>query len=185
MKYAKVVEQTIISDLENPSDELVKYFLTRPEIKPNSRITSHTIEKYREITAKTIRKMMGVTINSASSKNEHTKVEKEQDIVATETIITETPIPQTSVQVETSITIDNAQPKELTSIEDIKETIKDYRYQEEDNPNFTRIHIYADNNQKLGIIKILKPDMKIQVKLVGNPTFYDISTADQIKEYFQ
>lgn len=64
LKYAKVVEKTLLKDLEKPSDELIKYFLTQPEIKPNHRITSNMIERYREITAKTIRKIMGVTITN-------------------------------------------------------------------------------------------------------------------------
>lgn len=54
----------MLKDLEKPSDELIKYFLTQPEIKPNHRITSNMIERYREITAKTIRKIMGVTITN-------------------------------------------------------------------------------------------------------------------------
>lgn len=40
LKYLKVVEQTLRQDLINPSDELVKYFLSRPEIKTGNRITA-------------------------------------------------------------------------------------------------------------------------------------------------
>lgn len=64
LKYFSVVEKTFRQDLENPSDELVKYFLTRPEINSGKRITSHIINKYRAVTAEALRKVMGVTISS-------------------------------------------------------------------------------------------------------------------------
>ena len=63
LKYISVVEQTLKQDLINPSDELVKYFLSRPEIKTGSRITTQIIEKHRAATAETMRKVLGVTIN--------------------------------------------------------------------------------------------------------------------------
>lgn len=64
LKYFSVVEKTFRQDLESPSDELVKYFLTRPEINSGKRITTHTINKYRPVTAEALRKVMGVTISS-------------------------------------------------------------------------------------------------------------------------
>ncbi len=67
LKYFSVVEKTFRSDLESPSDELVKYFLTRPEINSGKRITAHTINKYRDVTADALRKLMGVTISSSDS----------------------------------------------------------------------------------------------------------------------
>ncbi len=67
LKYVKVVEQTLKQDLINPSDELVKYFLLRPEIKTGTRITTQIIEKHRAATAEAMRKVMGVTVNSAVS----------------------------------------------------------------------------------------------------------------------
>ncbi|MDE7362853.1 MAG: type I restriction enzyme HsdR N-terminal domain-containing protein [Oscillospiraceae bacterium] len=67
LKYIKVVEQTLKQDLINPSDELVKYFLSRPEIKTNARITAQIIERHRAATAETMRKIMGVTINISSN----------------------------------------------------------------------------------------------------------------------
>ena len=70
LKYISVVEQTIKQDLINPSDELVKYFLSRPEIKTGTRITTQIIEKHRAATAETLRKIMGVTIASASVNTE-------------------------------------------------------------------------------------------------------------------
>lgn len=65
LKYFSVVEKTFRQDLENPSDELVKYFLSRPEINSGKRITSHIINKYRPVTAEALRKVMGVTITKA------------------------------------------------------------------------------------------------------------------------
>lgn len=67
LKYFSVVEKTFRQDLENPSDELVKYFLSRPEINSGKRITSHTINKYRAVTAEALRKVMGATINIAAT----------------------------------------------------------------------------------------------------------------------
>lgn len=64
LKYAKVVEKTLEQDLISPSDELVKYYLSRPEIKTGNRITAQMIEKYREITLMSLRKILGVTILS-------------------------------------------------------------------------------------------------------------------------
>lgn len=66
MKYSALVERIFRKDLENPSDELVKYFLMRPEIKTGARITSNTINQFRESTAATLRKVMGVTIHTVS-----------------------------------------------------------------------------------------------------------------------
>lgn len=63
LKYVKVVEQTLKEDLINPSDELVKYFLSRPEIKTGARITTQMIEKHRAATAEAMRKVMGATID--------------------------------------------------------------------------------------------------------------------------
>ncbi len=63
LKYAKVVEQTIKQDLISPSDEIVKYFLSRPEIKTGNRITTQIIEKHRAATAEAMRKVLGATIN--------------------------------------------------------------------------------------------------------------------------
>lgn len=62
LRYCTVVEKTFRKDLENPSDEIVKYFLTRPEIYNGKRITSHIINKYRDVTAEALRKVMGITI---------------------------------------------------------------------------------------------------------------------------
>lgn len=67
LKYFSVVEKTFRQDLENPSDELVKYFLLRPEIYNGKRITAHTINKYRAVTAEALRKVMGTTIISKKS----------------------------------------------------------------------------------------------------------------------
>lgn len=67
LKYFSVVEKTLRQDLVNPSDELVKYFLTRPEINSGKRITSHTINKYRSVTVEALRKVMGVTISSVGA----------------------------------------------------------------------------------------------------------------------
>lgn len=63
LKYLKVVEQTLRSDLINPSDELVKYFLSRPEIKTGNRITAQMIDKHRAATKEAMLKVMGAVIS--------------------------------------------------------------------------------------------------------------------------
>lgn len=77
------------------------------------------------------------------------------------------------------------QQSEQTVIAQVKAVLKDHHLQDEDTPGFFRLHIYNANNQKIGIVKILKPDMKIQFKIPGNPTMYEISSADEIKSYLQ
>lgn len=67
LKYAKVVEKTFLADLQSPSDELVKYFLSRPEIKPNSKITSKMIDKHRKITSETLQRLMGAIIQTTTT----------------------------------------------------------------------------------------------------------------------
>lgn len=68
LKYAKVVEKTFLADLQSPSDELVKYFLSRPEIKPNGKITSKMIDKHRKITSETLQRLMGTIIQTSTTK---------------------------------------------------------------------------------------------------------------------
>lgn len=68
LKYLKVVEQTLRNDLVSPSDELVKYFLSRPEIKTGNRITAQMIDKHRAATKEAMLKVMGavISVNSPS-----------------------------------------------------------------------------------------------------------------------
>jgi hypothetical protein len=66
LKYEKVVTKTMLQDLQNPSDEIVKYFMSRPEIKSGSRITAQMIDKYRESTIKALQKVFGATIAPAN-----------------------------------------------------------------------------------------------------------------------
>lgn len=66
LKYEKVVTKTMLQDIQNPSDELVKYFMSRPEIKSGSRITAQMIDKYRESTIKALQKVFGVTVEATA-----------------------------------------------------------------------------------------------------------------------
>lgn len=81
LKYLKVVEQTLRQDLVNPSDELVKYFLSRPEIKTGNRITSQMIDKYRAATAEAMRNVMGASIfvNSQTTPDEPASSDNSQN----------------------------------------------------------------------------------------------------------
>lgn len=67
LKYLKVVEQTLRQDLVNPSDELVKYFLSRPEIKTGNRITAQMIDKHRAATREAMLKVMGAVISVSTA----------------------------------------------------------------------------------------------------------------------
>ena len=102
LKYFSVVEKTFRQDLENPSDELVKYFLSRPEINSGKRITSHTINKYRAVTAEALRKVMGATINIAIT-------ESNPEITAPKEVESS---PSISAQIENAI----GMPLEVTDI---------------------------------------------------------------------
>lgn len=77
------------------------------------------------------------------------------------------------------------QPRPITnSIEQLKSVLTDYEIKEEDTPAFFRLHIYKRTGQKLGTIKITKPDMTdMQFKQPGNPTLYTLTSADDIKNY--
>ena len=72
LKYLKVVEQTLRQDLINPSDELVKYFLSRPEIKTGNRITAQMIDKHRAATREAMLKVMGAVISVNDAPSEQT-----------------------------------------------------------------------------------------------------------------
>ena len=67
LKYAKVVEKTFLEDLKSPSDELVKYFLSQPEIKTTGKITQKMIDKHRDITKETLQRLMGAIIQTTTT----------------------------------------------------------------------------------------------------------------------
>lgn len=166
-KYEKVVIKTLKQDLLSPSDEIVKYFLSRPEIKTGNRITAQMIEKHREITQRAMQKVFGAVI-----KNETKSPVNENKTIETP-VVAESQTKQKEISSQSS----------LTPIELVKINLKEYRLQEEDTPGFFRLHIYNSDNQKLGIVKILKPDMNIQFKIPGNPTMYEINSVEEIKNY--
>ncbi len=67
LKYAKVVEKTFLEDLQSPSDELVKYFLSRPDIKPSGKITQKMIDNHRDVTKETLQRLMGAVIQTTTT----------------------------------------------------------------------------------------------------------------------
>ena len=67
LKYAKVVEKTFLADLQSPSDELVKYFLSRPDIKPTGKITQKMIDNHREATKETLQRLMGAIVQTTTT----------------------------------------------------------------------------------------------------------------------
>lgn len=171
-KYEKVVIMTLQNDLLSPSDEIVKYFLSRPEIKTGNRITAQMIEKHREITQRAMQKVFGAVIKT---KEETTSSQNN------ETVTNKSPRISDSNSLPKQDVAPIVQP--LSPIEQSKKLLNDYRLQEEETTAFFRLHIYNSNNQKLGIVKITKPDMKMTFKVPGNPVVYELTTADEIKQY--
>ncbi len=162
-KYAKVVEKTLKEDLINPSDELIKYFLTRPEIKTGTRITSAMIEKHREITKKSMQKVLGVSIVENIVKT----VEPAQSEQAE-------PIEQ---KTEQPMTFENI-------VEKAKVYVAKYDVTPEDNQQFIRLHLYS-NGSKTGVVKIAKSDLSIQYRDLsqGTPIVHNLSAIDELKSY--
>lgn len=180
-KYAKVVEKTLKQDLISPSDELVKYFLSRPEIKSGNRITAQMIEKYREITQEAMQKVMGITIqNVITEKCDGTPIAKEVELEAANSSPVVESVPEATKQLP--ITIDTISEAIISIGEN---NISDFACTQEDNSEFIRLHIYTTDNKKIGAVKILRSDLSITFRKFENgiPTSYDLSSAEDIKKY--
>lgn len=162
-KYAKVVEKTLKQDLTSPSDEIVKYFLSRPEIKTGNRITSQMIEKYRDITQKSMQKVMGTTIQNISN-------------------------PETLIQNNITNNFVHQEIQVLTASETANKiseyalaTIQDFQCQREDISDCIKMHIYS-SNRKVAIIKVMKSNSTIQFRKVGTPISYDLKTVEEVQK---
>lgn len=172
-KYEKVVIMTLRKDFLSPSDEIVKYFLSRPEIKTGNRITAQMIEKHREITQRAMQKVMGTVINQTITPPNKMTTEAPTTVLVPE--VSPAPTPPT----EPSPT----QPARAP-IEVLKDALSTFTTQDEDTPAFIRIHIYSkSDNRKLGIVKITKPDMKMTFKVPGDPTLNELKDPEEIKKY--
>ncbi|MBR0484682.1 MAG: type I restriction enzyme HsdR N-terminal domain-containing protein [Oscillospiraceae bacterium] len=168
-KYSKVVQKTLKEDMIFPSDELVKYFLSRPEVKTGSRITSQMIEKYREATAEAMQKIFNLSAE-----------EFQTDI---------NPVSQDAEMTETPVVL--PEPKNPVTLETISETIQkigqneipDFRCQTEDTPDFYKIHIHTTNSRKMGVVKISKSDLSIQFRELGNgaPIVHELQSAEEFR----
>lgn len=154
-KYATVVEKTLKQDLLNPSDELVKYFLSRPEVKTGNRITSQMIEKHRQMTQKAMQKVFGVQIQSALDGEENHNA-------------------------ETVMSVQDISEK-LQNI--LKTIIPNFRAVTEDSDDYLRLHIYTSSNRKIGNIKIMKSDFSIHLKKTGSPETHILQSEEEIKKY--
>lgn len=161
-KYATVVEKTLKQDLLNPSDEIVKYFLSKPEVKTGNRITAQMIEKHRETTRLAMQKVFGVNIQEVSDDMEY---------CGNNECFSEEPETQ-SVQ---SIS------EKLQNI--LRGIIPDFSFISEDSADYCRLHIYTSANKKIGNVKILKSDFSIQWKKTGNQELHILKSEDDIKNY--
>lgn len=167
-KYATVVEKTLKQDLLNPSDELVKYFLSRPEVKTGNRITSQMIEKHREITRQAMQKVLGVQIQSVLPyvENDDTGIISESHDVFPD--------------METPLSVQDISGK-LQNI--LRTIIPDFLYVPEDSDDYLRLHIYTSSNKKVGNVKILKSDFSIQWKKTGSPETHILQSEEDIRKY--
>lgn len=165
-KYAKVVEKTLKQDLISPSDEIVKYFLSRPEVKTGNRITSQMIEKYRDITRQSMQKVIGATIENVS--NTETFIQNN---------ITNNFVHQ-EIKVMTIGEMSDKISKYALSI------IPECHSQSEDTPDCTKIHIYS-SNRKVAIVKVMKSNSTIQFRKVGVPTSYDLKSVEEVEKYLK
>lgn len=180
-KYSKVVQKTLKEDLLNPSDEIVKYFLSRPEIKTGNRITSQMIDKYREATKNAMQKVFNVVINSSDDYSNH------QDSNLHDR--------DTNNQKESIATVSNdpVAPEKTPELllQDIQTIVKNLipncTWQQENLPDLIKLHIYTNDNRKYGIIKIQIADMAIQFrKLInGMPEVHEIQSLDDLTNYFK
>jgi len=169
-KYSKVVQKTLKEDLISPSDELVKYFLSRPEIKTGNRITAQMIDKYREATQKAMQKVFGIVIQEV----EHTESAAPAAVAppSENNVITETSVP---------VTIESI----VETISQQASAVPDVRIQREEQADFVRLHIFTTGNTKFGAVKIMKNDLSIQFRKMVNGlvTVYDLSSADEFQKY--
>lgn len=198
-KYEKVVEKTILEDLESPSDTLVKYFLSRPEIVTGSRITSHMIGKYREVTKTALQKVFAKNVVQESTEEKiFIRKPVKEEIIAQ--------IPEESLKeiVKENATIIEAKENQLiekvveettsvtafTSADEILNYISahfseignDISCTKEDNVDFIRLHIYTSNTQKLAVLKIMKADMTLQLRkfINGIPSAYPVQSVEDV-----
>ncbi len=72
---------------------------------------------------------------------------------------------------------------ELSPVNAIKTILGSRPSQTEDTPAFTRIHIYDNDNRKIGLVKITKPDNKMTFKVPGDPNIVELLTPEDIKKY--
>lgn len=166
-KYAKVVQKTLKQDLICPSDEIVKYFLLRPEVKSGNRITSQMIEKYRDVTQRAMQKVLGATIQIPAENNSTQAV------------------PDTEEKTFSVSKPENAQDIYETISGIAQSSIPDCNCIQEDSADFLKLHLYAASNQKLGIVKIKKSDLSIQLRKFENgvPNSYSLESAEDIRNY--
>ena len=206
-KYSKVVQKTLKEDMINPSDEIVKYFLSRPEIKTGNRITSQMIEKHRKITAVAMQEAFGIhtedeiqpekikiTSNSNQKKIKNIVSRTLKSDSESEEIISISDKEDKILQ-NSEIQKFNSEPEKVLTVESISEKIRviaqnnvsDYQCQEEDTPEFYKLHIYTTDNKKMGIIKISKFDLTIQFRALGNGglTVYELQSAEEFKKLME
>lgn len=185
-KYASVVEKTLKEDLLCPSDELVKYFLTRPEVKSGNRITSQMIEKHRDITQKAMQKVFGVKIQNLVSEKVTVpdikdSIESVPDNIGNISEISSVPNDTEQITEEKQSISSQEISDDLQNI--LKFVIPNFSCIEEDTDDCLKLHIYTSDQRKIGNVRISKSDLSLQLKKIGNPTPYILKSTEDIKNY--
>ena len=193
-KYSRVVEKTLEQDLINPSDEIIKYFLSRPEIKTGSKITSKMIEKHRDITREAMQRVFGIIINENLNINPNISDNADVNKTASDEITKDDSIQvdnvnnsdkkDTDTLINPILTNEDA-PIDINVIsqkiqDDLQKEIADCSCREEDNDNSIKLHIYTSNNCKLGIVKISKDDRSVQCKKIGVSQYSTVVNCNDI-----
>lgn len=156
-KYEKMVEKTLKQDLICPSDELVRYFLSKAGIKTN--ITEQMMKEYCQITQQAMQ-----NIFKSNPQNSISEFSEE--------------ISNINIPEPPSIS------KIINEFKNILEPIVDeFSIIEEDNNEYCKLHMYTSQNRKIGIVKISKSDFTMQLRKLGNPESYTLKSIEDIKNY--
>lgn len=182
LKYEKVVEKTILEDLISPTDEIVKYFLKRPEVNTGTKITAQMIEKYREPTLNAMRKTLGITIQNTT-----------KSIVSEKPIsdAVEVSVPNTDVIEDTTVIEDSSSVQEniptvcQECIKFINEISSNY-HTEYSIHNGTHCIMITSNDKLIGRLRISNASNIRYDFTKYNDTGYKLfllTALSQVKEY--
>lgn len=192
-KYEKVVQKMLRQDMVSPSNEIVRYFLSSPEINVGSKITSKMVEKYREATANALKKYFARGLTPAETHESCIASVVKENCPSTETKVTEpleSPLKAETVVVESEVPVEETvvpSPQELMqSIQSVvSELLPESECKEENGEYFSRLHIYASDNRKIGVVKVSWDDYHIQFRNMANgmAQVYEMTNVSELRKY--